>query len=107
MPTDSTYIHTTGYIPNFTLHTSPSHISSSSPSHTTPFSISEVLDSLAFDPYVAQTSKAKAPYPTCLKIQSLKVEHIIELFKQVKVNVPLLEAIQQVPTYVKFLKDLS
>ena len=31
---------------------------------------------------------------------------IYEIFKQVKVNIPLLDAIKQVPSYVKFLKDL-
>ena len=31
---------------------------------------------------------------------------IYELFKQVKVNIPLLDAIKQIPLYSKFLKDL-
>ncbi|XP_052299939.1 uncharacterized protein LOC127903649 [Citrus sinensis] len=31
---------------------------------------------------------------------------IYEIFKQVKVNIPLLDAIKQVPSYAKFLKDL-
>lgn len=31
---------------------------------------------------------------------------IFEVFKQVKVNIPLLDAIKQVPFYDKFLKDL-
>ena len=34
------------------------------------------------------------------------MEKILDIFKQVKVNVPLLEAIEQVPSYAKFLKDL-
>ena len=34
------------------------------------------------------------------------MEKILETFKQVKVNIPLLEAVQQVPSYAKFLKDL-
>ena len=29
---------------------------------------------------------------------------IFELFKQVKINIPLLDAIKQVPSYAKFLK---
>jgi len=33
------------------------------------------------------------------------MEKILEIFNQVKLNVPLLDAIQQVPTYAKFLKD--
>ena len=31
---------------------------------------------------------------------------ILEVLKQVKVNVPLLDAIKQIPSYAKFLKDL-
>ena len=31
---------------------------------------------------------------------------IYELFKQVKLNIPLLDAIKQIPSYAKFLKDL-
>jgi len=31
---------------------------------------------------------------------------ILEMFSQVKLNVPLLNAIQQVPAYAKFLKDM-
>ena len=31
---------------------------------------------------------------------------ILEVFKQVKVNIPLLDAIKQIPLYAKFLKDL-
>ena len=34
------------------------------------------------------------------------MEKILEMFNQVKLNVPLLDAIQQVPTYAKFLKDM-
>ena len=38
-----------------------------------------------------------------------KVNHnseIFETFKQVRINIPLLDAIKQVPSYAKFLKDL-
>ena len=31
---------------------------------------------------------------------------ILEIFKQVSVNIPLLDAIKQVPSYANFLKDL-
>ena len=31
---------------------------------------------------------------------------MMELFKQVHINLPLLDAIKQVPIYAKFLKDL-
>jgi hypothetical protein len=38
-----------------------------------------------------------------------KVNHnskIFETFNQVRINIPLLDAIKQVPSYAKFLKDL-
>ena len=34
------------------------------------------------------------------------MEKILEIFNQVKINLPLLDAIQQVPIYAKFLKDM-
>jgi hypothetical protein len=33
-------------------------------------------------------------------------QDILEVFKQVKINIPLLDAIKQIPSYAKFLKDL-
>ena len=41
-----------------------------------------------------------------MKKNPAQVEKIWEMFKQVKVNIPLLDAIDQVPAYAKFLKDL-
>jgi hypothetical protein len=38
-----------------------------------------------------------------------KVNHnskILETFKHVRINIPLLDAIKQAPSYAKFLKDL-
>ncbi|XP_022856960.1 uncharacterized protein LOC111378028 [Olea europaea var. sylvestris] len=49
-----------------------------------------------------------APFPQRLQPIS-KLNHnseIFELFKQVKINIPLLDAIKQVPSYAKFLNDL-
>ena len=34
------------------------------------------------------------------------MDKIIEIFNHVKINIPLLDAIQQVPFYAKFLKDM-
>jgi len=34
------------------------------------------------------------------------MDKIIEIFNQVKINVPLLDAIQQISSYIKFLKDM-
>ena len=49
-----------------------------------------------------------APYPHRLRIPKKLNNHaeIYELFKQVKVNSPLLDAIKQIPSYAKFFKDL-
>ena len=49
-----------------------------------------------------------APYPHRLRTPK-KVNNnyeIYELFKQVKLNIPLLDAIKKIPSYAKFLKDL-
>ncbi|XP_027152472.1 uncharacterized protein LOC113752560 [Coffea eugenioides] len=48
------------------------------------------------------------PFP-CRFEKTKKVEkekEILEVFRKVEINIPLLEAIKQVPKYVKFLKDL-
>ncbi|WOH15241.1 hypothetical protein DCAR_0934778 [Daucus carota subsp. sativus] len=52
--------------------------------------------------------KPRVPYPQRLipPKQSAQMEQILEVFKQVKINIPLLDAIQQVPSYAKCLKDL-
>ena len=49
-----------------------------------------------------------APYPHRLRALKKVNNHceIYELFKQVKLNIPLLDAIKQIPSYAKFLKDL-
>ena len=49
-----------------------------------------------------------APYPHGLRAPKKVNNHseIYELFKQVKLNIPLLDAIAQIPSYAKFLKDL-
>ena len=48
------------------------------------------------------------PYPHRLRIPKKLNNHveIYELFKQGKVNIPLLDAIKQIPSYDKFFKDL-
>ena len=49
-----------------------------------------------------------APYPHRLRALKKVNNHaeIYELFKQVKLNIPLLDAIKKIPSYAKFLKDL-
>ena len=48
------------------------------------------------------------PFPQALrgKKKATKQVGILEVLRQVKVNIPLLDMIKQVPTYAKFLKDL-
>jgi hypothetical protein len=50
----------------------------------------------------------KAPYPERLQAPKKegKLEDILEVFKQVQINIPFLDAIQQIPSYAKFFKDL-
>ncbi|KAI5351574.1 hypothetical protein L3X38_004465 [Prunus dulcis] len=48
-----------------------------------------------------------APFPQALKVvKKNQNPEILEVFKQVKINIPLLDAIKQIPSYSKFLKDL-
>ena len=49
------------------------------------------------------------PFPQALRSKKKKIPNqaeIWEVLRQVKVNIPLLDMIKQVPTYKKFLKDL-
>ena len=48
------------------------------------------------------------PFPQALrdKKKASKQAGILEVLRQVKVNIPLLDMIKQVPTYAKFLKNL-
>ena len=48
------------------------------------------------------------PFPSALRGKKKKNDdsHIIEVYKQVKINIPLLDVIKQIPAYAKFLKDL-
>ncbi|KAL6514868.1 hypothetical protein OROGR_020447 [Orobanche gracilis] len=50
----------------------------------------------------------KAPFPERLvsKDKSTQYKDILDIFKQVRINIPFLDAIKQVPAYSKFLKDL-
>ena len=48
------------------------------------------------------------PFPLALKAKKKAINQaeILEVLRQVKVNIPLLDMIKQVPTYAKILKDL-
>ena len=60
------------------------------------------------DKSAEQTYKPIVPYLYRLANTktNTQMEKIREMFNQVQINVPLLDAIQQVPTYAKFLKDM-
>ena len=50
----------------------------------------------------------RPPFPQALRNKKKAINQIemLEVLRQVKVNIPLLDMIKQVPTYAKFLKDL-
>lgn len=50
----------------------------------------------------------KAPFPQHLAPMKKRnnFDEILDVFKKVQVNIPLLDAIKQVPAYAKFFKDL-
>ena len=62
--------------------------------------------------YVPEKDKASyvLPAPNHHRLRAPKKvnnhSEIYELFKQIKLNIPLLDAIKQIPSYAKFLKDL-
>jgi hypothetical protein len=72
----------------------------------------QVINDTSVDPSSETPYVPRAPFPERLKApshfgkQGEKIEAMMEVFKQVKINIPLLNAIQQVPAYAKFLKDL-
>ncbi|CAM8944385.1 unnamed protein product [Rhodiola kirilowii] len=57
-----------------------------------------------------ETSKIRAalPFPVPARVpkQHVMDEDAFELFSKVEINIPLLEAIKQIPRYAKFLKEL-
>jgi hypothetical protein len=72
-------------------------------------SISEGKKAVDSKHYKEKTDSPPAlPFPHAMTKQR-KVNHNFEIFqtlKQVRINIPLLDAIKQVPSYAKFLKDL-
>ncbi|XP_058222963.1 uncharacterized protein LOC131332682 [Rhododendron vialii] len=56
----------------------------------------------------ATVPQISAPFPQRLKASAHANTNseIYELFKQVRINIPLVDAVKQIPTYAKFLKDL-
>src|SRR3954471_8106220 len=52
--------------------------------------------------------KETTPFPHLLakRKKDSKAQDISEIFKKVKINIPLLSAISQIPAYAEFLKNL-
>jgi hypothetical protein len=46
--------------------------------------------------------KARYPERSQAPKKGRKLEDILEVFKQVQINIPFLDAIQQIPSYAKF-----
>ncbi|XP_023733895.1 uncharacterized protein LOC111881734 [Lactuca sativa] len=59
-------------------------------------------------PFVTESKATPAPFPERLKSTKKEREEskILQMFQKVHINITLLEAIKQVPRYVRFLKDL-
>ena len=69
-----------------------------------------VVEQLEEEPPAGEEVKhnVSPPFPQALRKRKKSVNQteILEVLRQVKVNIPLLDMIKQVPTYAKFLKDL-
>ena len=69
-----------------------------------------VVEPLEEEPPAGEEVKhsVSPPFPQALKKgkKSVNQTEILEVLRQVKVNIPLLDMIKKVPTYAKFLKDL-
>ena len=51
---------------------------------------------------------APVPYPQCLRKNKLdkKFTKFMEVFKKLHINIPFPDALEQMPSYVKFMKDI-
>jgi hypothetical protein len=72
--------------------------------NTNAFSSSSPTPEIPYEPRVPFLERLKAP--SHFGKQGEKIQDMIEVFKQVKINLPLLDSIKQVPAYAKFLTDL-
>ena len=57
---------------------------------------------------IAKKKSTPPPFPQALKDKKKAINQaeMLEVLRQVKVNIPLLDMIKQVPTYAKILKGL-
>ena len=81
---------------------------------TVPKPVGETIEKVEVEPdhiFIKEDSMKKSMPPSFpqelrSKKKASKQEGILEVLRQVKVSIPLLDMIKQVPTYAKFLKDL-
>ena len=60
------------------------------------------------DKPVSQDPTPFIPYPQRLRKSKLDKQFIkfMEVFKKLQINIPFADALEQMPTYVKFMKDI-
>ncbi|XP_016173134.1 uncharacterized protein LOC107615597 [Arachis ipaensis] len=63
----------------------------------------DLMEKEVLKPYVPQ-----APYPQRLKggDKEKKYSRFLEIFKSLHINIPFIEVLQQIPSYIKFMKEL-
>ncbi|XP_051145136.1 uncharacterized protein LOC127261037 [Andrographis paniculata] len=67
----------------------------------------ETSNKVTFDtPTNTKTNVALFPYRLAKPKKNDKNKEMMEIFRKLELNIPLLDAIKQVPKYAKFLKDL-
>ncbi|KAD4385354.1 hypothetical protein E3N88_25522 [Mikania micrantha] len=82
------------------------------PASTVPISESPIVIPVEKKPVEVRPSPqidhSRLPYPARLAHQKHAKEygHFLDMFKQLKINLPFIEALQHMPKYAKFLKDL-
>jgi hypothetical protein len=65
-----------------------------------------IVTPIVEEPPTALVPKARYPKRLQAPKNGGKLDDILEVFKRVQINIPFLDAIQQIPSYTKFLKDL-
>ncbi|XP_047149693.1 uncharacterized protein LOC124821794 [Vigna umbellata] len=83
---------------------------SSEPSPETTTDKSRLVPSNSSSKTSSSSYSPPPPYPNRLKPRNKKMEEldqeILNIFKKVEINIPLLDVVKQIPKYVKFLKEI-
>ena len=80
---------------------------STAPNSESPVEKPAVGKPVMFKP-TSEIDLTRVPYPARLTNQKHAKEygHFLDMFRQLKINLPFIEALQHIPKYVKFLKEL-